>query len=278
MISDLSQTLLKLLSQPNLPTELADSQIVFDRPTGQFTPQHPAINLFLYDIRENVELRDNEPLIERDRPRGQAIIRCPPIRMDCTYLVTAWTMTGEDIALQEHRLLSQIFQVFSRYPEIPEPFLQGQLKQQLFPIPLNIHCGDRLKNTSEFWTSLGIPPRVFLAITATIGMNPLIDPTRPLTPARLVEKTVLQMDTILPDCFQIEGTVKDIDFQPIPQVTVELVELGERFVADGSGEYGFRAISAGAYTLRVTPSTGNVAEFPITVPSITGGRYDLRLN
>jgi Pvc16 N-terminal domain len=209
MISDLSQTLLKLLSQLNLPTELADSQIVFDRPTGQFTPQHPTIDLFLYDIRENVELRDNEPLIERDRPRGQAIIRCPPIRMDCTYLITAWTMTGEDIALQEHRLLSQIFQVFSRYPEIPEPFLQGQLKQQPFPIPLNIHCGDRLKNVSEFWTSLGIPPRVFWAVTATIAIQPLPDPNQPLMPERLVEKTVLHLDTAASGQFQLAETVED---------------------------------------------------------------------
>jgi Pvc16 N-terminal domain len=209
MISDLSQTLLKILSQPNLPMELADSQVMFDRPTGQFNPQHTAIDLFLYDLRENVELRDNAPLIERDRTLGQATIRCPPIRMDCTYLLTAWTMTGQDIALQEHRLLSQLFQVLSRYPEIPKPFLQGQLKQQPFPVPLMIHCGDRLKNVSEFWTSLGIPPRVFWAVTATIAIQPLPDPNQPLMPERLVEKTVLHLDTVASGRFQLTGTVAE---------------------------------------------------------------------
>ncbi|MGB8702338.1 MAG: Pvc16 family protein [Thermosynechococcaceae cyanobacterium] len=274
MISDLSQTLFKILRQTSLPTELANSQIEFDRPTGQFNPQMPTINLFLYDIRENVELRDNELLVERDRLRTQATIRCPPIRMDCTYLVTAWTMTGQDIALQEHRLLSQIFQVFSRYPDIPETFLQGQLKQQPFPVPLDIHCGDRLKNASEFWTSLGIPPRAYLAVTATISMTPWLDSA---SSVRLVQQTHLKLESMSPDLFPIGGTVKDINFQPIPQAIVELVEVEKQQESDGAGEYEFRAIAAGTYTLRVTSPSGSHSEFPITVPSIAGGPYDLRL-
>jgi Pvc16 N-terminal domain len=207
MISDLSQTLLKILSQPGLPPELTDAQVIFDRPTGQFSPQQTAINLFLYDLRENVELRDNQPLVQRDLALGLATIRRPPLRVDCTYLVTVWTMTGQDVALQEHRLLGQILQIFCRYPDIPKPFLQGQLKQQPFPVPLAIHCGDRLKNSSEFWTSLGIPPRAFLAVTATIAIDPLPDPSDPLTPERLVTETVLQLDPVVAKPVQEEVTM-----------------------------------------------------------------------
>jgi Pvc16 N-terminal domain len=71
MFHDLSQTLKAILSQSGLPTELKVIQISFDRPDGKFIPQQTTLNLFLYDIRENVELRDSTPLMESDRVQGR---------------------------------------------------------------------------------------------------------------------------------------------------------------------------------------------------------------
>ncbi|BAY26510.1 hypothetical protein NIES2100_63260 [Calothrix sp. NIES-2100] len=136
MIDDLSKTLKAILTQPGLPAELANVMIMFDRPVENFNPQQTAINLFLYDIRENLELRSNEPSIERNN--GQAVIIRPPLRMDCTYLITAWPFGGTELALQEHRLLSQVLQVLSRYHTIPKQFLQGSLSEQEPPLPLTI--------------------------------------------------------------------------------------------------------------------------------------------
>jgi hypothetical protein len=198
MMNDLGQTLLRILSQPNLPAELADAQIVFDRPTGQFNPQNTTVNLFLHDIRENLDLRDNAPIVERDRTTLQATIQRPPLRMDCTYLVTAWPVTGQDTALQEHHLLGQVLQVLCRHPEIPERFWQGQLKAQSYPVPLMLNAGDRLKNPTEFWTSLGIPPRVSLSVTATLAIHPLPDPTQPLVPEPLVQTPLNQLSLMTP--------------------------------------------------------------------------------
>src|SRR5204863_5477003 len=112
MIRDLSLTLQAILDDSALSAtfpELAATQVVFDRPVETFNPTQTAIDLFLYDIRENMELRSNEPTMRR--LNGQAEIRRPPLRVVCSYLVTAWPVGGSDLALQEHRLLSQALQV-----------------------------------------------------------------------------------------------------------------------------------------------------------------------
>ena len=117
MISDLSQVLRKILEDSRRFPELAEAQVSFERPSETFNPGQTTVNLFLYDIREHLELRSNEPSIEMRG--GQAIIHNPPKRIACSYLVAAWPVGGAELPLQEHRLLSQVLQVFSAYPTIP---------------------------------------------------------------------------------------------------------------------------------------------------------------
>ncbi|NEO02350.1 MAG: DUF4255 domain-containing protein, partial [Moorea sp. SIO3I7] len=86
MIRDLSQVLRRILEQTSLSSrfpELAEAQISFERPSETFSPGQTTVNLFLYDIREHLELRNNEPTIERRN--GQAIIHNPPKRIACSY-------------------------------------------------------------------------------------------------------------------------------------------------------------------------------------------------
>src|SRR6266550_4331337 len=100
MIQDLSQTLRTLLTKAaELSSPLKGAQIVFDRPSDSFAPQQTTVDLFLYDVRENAELRSNEPTITRSN--GQATVTPPPLRIACSYLVTAWPSgTGEVALLQ----------------------------------------------------------------------------------------------------------------------------------------------------------------------------------
>src|SRR4051812_48315659 len=99
MIRDLSETLKAILTQPLLPAELAATSVSFDRPADSFAPTTPTIALFLYDVRENLDLRTNELVTERRN--GKAIVQKPPRRVVCTYLLTAWPVGGSDLALQE---------------------------------------------------------------------------------------------------------------------------------------------------------------------------------
>jgi len=201
MIRDLSQTLLAILTQSGLPTELAGAQIVFDRPTEPFPPgQRLTVNLFLYDVRENVELRSNEPIITRNN--GQAIIRRPPLRVACSYLVTAWAADGLELALQEHRLLSQVLQVLSRYPTIPAEFLRGSLVGQEPPLPMVTALVDPQKNLSEFWAAVGNKLRPSFTVTVTVSVPVFAEVTGDLVTTRftgfgvgagVVEETLVQI-------------------------------------------------------------------------------------
>src|SRR5215207_3840324 len=99
MIRDLSLTLQAILDDPALAAsfpELAGAQVVFDRPSDTFNPSQTTIDLFLYDVRENMELRSNEPRLER--LNGQTRIHPPPLRVMCSYLVTAWPVGGTELS------------------------------------------------------------------------------------------------------------------------------------------------------------------------------------
>jgi len=120
MINDLSQVLRNILDDPALPEPLRSAQIEFDHPTETYAPTGGlrTINVFLYDVRENVELRNSEPIIER--LNGQARITRAPLRVECSYLITAWPDgTGQAMFLQEHQLLSQVLQALPAGRSVP---------------------------------------------------------------------------------------------------------------------------------------------------------------
>src|SRR5215468_5165355 len=98
MIRDLSTTLQAILSDASLAVpfpELHQALIAFDRPDDSFKPAQTTVDLFLFDVRENMELRSNERRVERRN--GPAVINRAPMRVACTYLITAWPMGGTDL-------------------------------------------------------------------------------------------------------------------------------------------------------------------------------------
>jgi hypothetical protein len=188
MIRDLSETLQAILDDPKLGKEksfkkLVEAQVAFERPSEQFNPSQTTLDLFLFDIRENVLLRDKEPVVER--LKGKAVIRRPPMRVDCSYLLTAWAAggTGPELVLEEHDLLGRAMQVLARYPTIPEKFLRGSLKQQGRPVPLSVGGTNRdeMKDPADFWSALGNKLRPALIVTATLELQTSVhDETAPL--------------------------------------------------------------------------------------------------
>jgi Pvc16 N-terminal domain len=187
MIQDLSQTLRAILTQPGLPTDLSAAQIVFDRPADTFNPSQTSVDLFLYDLRENLELRANDSTLTH--ANGQVMIVPPPLRLACTYLVTAWPVGAGELALREHQLLGEVLQVLSQYPTIPASLLQGSLVGQDPPLPMIAMHPDALNNVAEFWTSMGSRLRASLSVTVTISV-----PVFPSTTAReaITVQTALQ--------------------------------------------------------------------------------------
>jgi hypothetical protein len=172
MIRDLSETLRAILDDPTLAEpfpELSAAQVVFDPPVESFNPAQTTVNLFLYDIRENTQLRSNESTLTRHN--GRVSIQRPPLRVACSYLITAWPVGGTEPTLQEHQLLSQALFVLSRYPIIPSAFLRGKLVGQVPALPMIVAKSDGLKDPSEFWSALGNKLRPSITAMVTISLE-----------------------------------------------------------------------------------------------------------
>ncbi len=284
MIRDLSLSLRALLTQKDLPSELASAQVVFDHPTDGFNPTQSTIDLFLYDLREDLERRDNDPAVSR-RDRN-VVIRPPPLRVACGYLVTAWPVGGEEPALQEHRLLSQVLLTLRRYPTIPREFLQGSLREQTPPLPMLVAQGNGVQDPQEFWTAIGNKLRPSLAVTATVAME-RSEPASMLVPqVQLHSVTVTQRvgvnakagrATALEPFFTIGGRVMDQQRRPVDGLTVTLLDSNVSTHVDAEGRYTLRRVKPGVYKLRVRRDGTTVRDVDVTVPAAAGQDYNVQL-
>ncbi|HYX31386.1 MAG TPA: Pvc16 family protein [Pyrinomonadaceae bacterium] len=270
MIRDLSETLKAVLQDPTFKTrfpELANAKIVFDRPLETFAPTDPTIDLFLYDVRENTELRSNE--VDVDIINGQAISHQAPLRLNCSYLATAWPVGGTDLPLQEHRLLSQVLTVLSRYPTIAPQFLKGSLVGQFPPLPLVALHPDALKNLAEFWSSLGGKLRASLTITATISVPVFADADDFLV---TTHQTNYVHDTppVVESLVQVGGRVLDNANQGVAGALVDLLDGAEitlRTTSNDDGEFDFAQVASGTHTIRVVAAGFQVQTQPFKVPA-----------
>lgn len=191
MIKDLDETLRALLVRDLKKVLDRESvpEISFETPDDQFPPQSvhlPAIDLFLYDVRENQELRSNEVYVQR-RSDGTAIKMRAPTRIDFSYLITAWPKPGvPDPAEVEHNLLGIVMQVLLAYPTIPKNVLQGDLESQEPALPVSALKAGRLQSLGEFWQALGGKPKAALNYQVTLS----IEAFRPDEVPLVTDKTI----------------------------------------------------------------------------------------
>lgn len=279
MIQELSQALSRLLIQAGL----GEIEVVFNRPAEDFQPVKPTINLFLYDLRENLDLRHNEPDI--DRRNGQVITRRPPLFVACSYLVTAWvgkSQTETEI-LQEQALLSQALQIFARNPTIPEDVLPESLKKTIPAWEMVTFLPDAQKNLSEFWSSIGNKLRPSFNATVTLPMAVFAEVASPMVMTAKVkfgERTTPEEKLIKPETlqefFHIRGQVVDADNQPKKEAIATLIEPTLTTKTDDNGQFRFTDIPAGTYTLRVQ-SGATSQNFNFTVPALPNSNYNVKL-
>jgi hypothetical protein len=179
MIDELDRALKALLKQE---MGLEDDRIRFEAPDESFAPTPPALDLFLYDVRENRELRSNEWIVNRDTS-GAITKQQPPARVDCSYLITAW---AGDVA-SEHKLLGDVMRVLLRFPVLPAQVLKGDLAGQTPPLPASVLQPGLLQSVGEFWQALGGKPKAALHLTVTVGVEafPPVEAGRPVTDKRI---------------------------------------------------------------------------------------------
>ncbi|MEI7847244.1 MAG: DUF4255 domain-containing protein [Chloroflexota bacterium] len=175
MIPDVDEALHKLL---NLEIPIKDNEIdvLYDQPKRDWASRisKPTINLFLFDIRENLRLRGSEQFTRIDREDGTVELRRNPVRMDFRYLLTVWIKDAED----EHLLLASALMGLLRNPFLPAYCLSEQLKIQPVPIPLEVanfppEAGPVDKFT-DLWGVLDNEMRPGIILTITLSLDPYL--------------------------------------------------------------------------------------------------------
>lgn len=150
----------------------SDIEVVFDAPTKDWASRRnsPTIDIYLYDIREDLKRRVAGTVDVRD-DQGRITGRRPMPRLfKLSYLVTAWTQRAED----EHRLLSAMLACFLRNDRIPVEWLQGSLQENDWPLDVSIALPppeDRA--LSDVWSALGgeLKPSLDLVVVTPIDLD-----------------------------------------------------------------------------------------------------------
>lgn len=279
----------------------SDAQVSFRPPdddwrTEVFNLQQMALNIYLVDVRENRKLRSNER-IRTGEEFGQVIYQVAPSRLDCHYLITAWSPVQPGPAVEptidEHQLLYQTMAVLMNnqplnpirvygegdpiLPTLPELFTRD-LPSQVLPV-------EGFIKQPEFWGTMGQDhrwrPAIYLIVTLPLAVT--IPPAGPMvsSPSARLERRERpgQSDEI----FFIGGRVLDATqptLQPVEGAWVQIsdanaIRLGA-VRTNAEGQFTFRVPAPGEYRLewraegRPIPPARDVV-----VPSTTG-EYDLQ--
>jgi Pvc16 N-terminal domain len=165
MINDVDETIREVVQRRVLNG--SGVEVSFEAPTSEWAARQsgPALNFYLYDIREDLSRRHLGPIEGRDE-NGQVVTRKHPLRRyKLSYLSTAWTQRPED----EHRLLSAVLGAFIQEDFLPDEFLQGALTHGSDPVTVTIALPPpQDRSLSDVWNALGgeLKPSLDLVVTA----------------------------------------------------------------------------------------------------------------
>lgn len=276
MIQDLDVSLESLLTNEAPPgSELAGATISFAVPDKDWRSVGTGLelNVYLYRIAENRELRSTERR-RMNNPDGSLTIIDFPVRIECTYLITAWSkgaeIPGVEKELQEHRLLSQVLFVLFRNPTLPRPYLTGIIANPELDVPMiSAQAGDD-GASPDFWSGLEtyVRPSIHCRITLEMPLG--------------LDVSGMPVTTVNPrvggeELFIIGGTVRDRNVPSRPPIADAWVRLdpGNRITTtDRQGRFVFDRVAAGNHNLTVRAVGFQQGTLAIAVPD---GPYDLQL-
>ena len=271
MFQDVDETLRAVLVT-DVPIKKNEVDIAFDRPTRDWSSRlsRPTLNLFLADIRERVDLKDDVDIITRDE-NGKAVRQRPPKRVDLAYLVSAWTTEPDD----EHRILARVLASMYRTDKIGPDFLQGELKNTNLPILARVPEPEQSLKGQDLWGALSNDLHASLTWTWTVPLEVFKPSVGPLvrTAEIRIGPTGQPRDVAL---VQVGGLVHAKGDRTAGVAGARIQVLGTAFeaVSDEEGQFNFRNLPAGDYKWRVQPPDGKAREHKVVVPAAD---YDIEV-
>ncbi|MGH2841563.1 MAG: Pvc16 family protein [Solirubrobacteraceae bacterium] len=269
MFSDLDESLRALLKRELERHGFEGVQIAFDAPARDWSSAltTPCVDLFLYDVREAKDLRDRT--WREERGNGAARMDRPPLRIECSYAVTAWTRVVED----EHRLLSQVLAILNAFQELPRETLAGALADpgsQRFAITsrIGVPSGD---GRADFWSAVGGQYKVSLDYIVTLACEPGVavqgGPEVRTQTLRVGDRD-LTSSRSFEELHRSGGIVRDPEGRPLANVWVALPDAGAFTATGPDGRFAFERVNAGRHRCVVRADDGTEAEQELVVPGL----------
>jgi hypothetical protein len=208
MFADLDESIRQMLIT-EVPLNPNEIDISFERPdrTNIARFARPTADLFMFDVTENVDVRETGWRVSRTGD-GIATLRWPPIRVDVRYLVTCWASAVED----QHRLLFHLYRALRRLAEIPEEAREGLIEGQTRPLAVTVE-DDLVKDLVDLWAVLdnAMQPGFILKATVAIDINGSRDVTQVKTSTLRLREYGRPSDTRQ----RLGGQITDATGQPI---------------------------------------------------------------
>lgn len=268
MLDDLDETIKAVLRERG-SLMAAEVDIAFEAPDREWSGRinRPTVNCYLYDIRENLELRESGWVNERDLNGRRAKRSRPLRRFDLSYVITAWTNDVED----EHKLLWRVLATFVKIPLLPTEQLQGALRDlDSPPMAMVAQPNALLRNPAEVWSALENRIRPSVNLTVTMPLSDFEPIEAPLV---FTKRIVIQDRGGPEELVQIAGAVRDEEGNVLADAEVSVSQHAYATTTDAGGRFSLAGLPAGAYTL-VAEEDGRRVTRQVQVP---GDDYDLRL-
>lgn len=277
MIDDLDEVLRQLLIR-EIPIKNNEVDIAFDQPKREWAARlsRPTINLFLYDMNENKQLRQQGWETEKTT-NGKATQRRKPIRVDLYYLITVWAAEPED----EHRLLTRALLALMRQRSIPTDLLPESLQDQPVPIPMVVAQRETLSSAVDLWSVLDNELKPGFTSLFTVSLDPYTPITAPIVRTReirpgqrdlLAVRPQLDAEATRRDSWSVGGALHSA--QPLQNVRLRLVERNVNVPLLPEDRFVIGNLRAGDYTLEIAAEGRAPVRRKITVPSPD---YDLEV-
>jgi len=285
--------LLRRLFIDQVPSITSETQVRFQPPDQEWRTVvsnlgvRNALNVYLVELRENRALRTNERVRELD----DGVMRNIPgsSRVDCHYLITAWSPATVTPAVEptadEHALLYDVIAVLMNHTSLvprevyaPNPLPAGfplliadsELPATLLPV-------EGFPKYAEFWGTMGNihpwKPAVYLVVTIPVALKSERDDS-------LVTTSIANAADEGAATIHIGGTVFDASVNPATPIAAAWVRLYavqptgikslQTTEANVAGRFMFKNLTPGKYRLRVSVVGLGEKLRDVDVPSPTG--------
>lgn len=266
MIHELHGTLQRLLYEKGRVSP-DDVDVRFDAPRREWVTSliRPTLNFFLFDVRENTDLRSTN--LQSTKGNGVTQFRLPPRRFDLRFMVSAITTMAED----EHHLLWRAMVTLLKFTDIPRDLLAEPLLALDPPLVAQVVKPEEDGLFLDIWSGLESSPRPALLYVVTAPVELDITFQAPLVFTRTM-RYLRTRDTDRPieTGVHIGGVVLDRAGHPLPSARVSIDGRARAEVAtDPDGRFVLPGVDAGPVTLRITREGKPPKVVTLAIPSDT---------